>query len=593
MSLNYSTFITLMTSVLMVTFDPLLEIIILFMLVVCLLHCIFFQHHVTFNEGKQVYWICFFLLQHLCRNMTCFPGKYEHNGSCVSLFRYTSSLRYTLSLKINFALFSENNYSHNVLLWNLRDHITSTMEKILSHGVFIEDLIIMSSYSCNALNVRNGDLLLYLKVFENSFSLQRDDVETELIRFTNTSTNWTLGDNFEVFVQISRSDEALTLPYLALKLSRTLNCFIQAIRRSSSYTIFRNILVSPILKCQQLQLEGNEFGVDWTHIRKKYSHSKFSISVQKFESYFDGGLRVCADDIQKYIQMLEEVLIHENRTLSFLTLTLICVSLFFLLITFITYCAFQSLRTLPGWNNIILVIFLFFAQLCLVVRPFFRSIAMIVASALTHFFWLSTFFWLQVCSFHMFRVFIAKTRTGYTERYTTMSILKYLLYAIGISVFIVSTNITVTMIITNGEYTGYDKMMTLMTSRTAFIVTLIGPLSIVCITNITFYIMTAYKIYSTPNVESTTRYRIQLTVYVKLFTLTGMTWLLQVVDTFIGVSVLSYIIAILNGLQGLFLFVSFVYNNRVFRLYRNAFNKFGSSRRGFSKTLNKSSSRSL
>lgn len=291
--------------------------------------------------------------------------------------------------------------------------------------------------------------------------------------------------------------------------------------------------------------------------------------------------------------MLEEVLIHENRTLSFLTLTLICVSLFFLLITFITYCAFQSLRTLPGWNNIILVIFLFFAQLCLVVRPFFRSIAMIVASALTHFFWLSTFFWLQVCSFHMFRVFIAKTRTGYTERYTTMSILKYLLYAIGISVFIVSTNITVTMIITNGEYTGYDKMMTLMTSRTAFIVTLIGPLSIVCITNITFYIMTAYKIHSTPNVESTTRYRIQLTVYVKLFTLTGMTWLLQVVDTFIGVSVLSYIIAILNGLQGLFLFVSFVYNNRVFRLYRNAFNKFGSSRRGFSKTLNKSSSRSL
>lgn len=42
MSLNYSTFITLMTSVLMVTFDPLLEIIILFMLVVRLLHCIFF-----------------------------------------------------------------------------------------------------------------------------------------------------------------------------------------------------------------------------------------------------------------------------------------------------------------------------------------------------------------------------------------------------------------------------------------------------------------------------------------------------------------------------------------------------------------------
>lgn len=226
----------------------------------------------------------------------------------------------------------------------------------------------------------------------------------------------------------------------------------------------------------------------------------------------------------------------------------------------------------------ILVIFLFFAQLCLVVRPFFRSTAMIVASALTHFFWLSTFFWLQVCSFHMYRVFHAETRSVHTKSYSRLTILKYLAYATGISVFIVSANVTVSLIITNGEFTGYDKLMTLMTSRTAFIVTLIGPLLIVCITNITFYIMTAYKIQSTPNVDSTTGYRIQLTVYVKLFTLTGVSWLLQVVDTFIGVSVLSYIIAILNGLQGLFFFTSYVYNNRVFNLYRKAFNKFGSSR---------------
>lgn len=509
--------------------------------------------------------------------MTCFPGKYEHNGSCVSLFRYTSSLRYTLSLKINFSVHAENNYTHNVLLRNLRDHITSTMSYILSYHVLIEDLIIMSSYSCSDLNVRNGHLLLYLKVFEPSSSINRDDVETELIRFTNTSSNWTLGDHSEVAVTISTSGEALMLPYLALRLSKSSKCFIKAIYRSSYYTIFKNILVSPLLQCQQLRLEGNEFGVDWTRIRNDYLHSKFSITLQRFESYFDGGLRVCAKDIPEYLQTLEEVLIHENRTLSFLTLTLICVSLFFLLITFLTYCAFPSLRTLPGWNNMLLVFFLFFAQLCLVARPFFRSTAMIVGSALTHFFWLSTFFWLQICSFHMFRVFLAKTRTEYTERYTIMVIFKYLMYAIGISVFIVVVNITVTLIVTNGEYTGYDKLMTLMTSRTAFIVTLIGPLFIVCVTNIVFYIMTAYKIHSTPNVDSTKRCRIQLTVYVKLFTLTGLPWLLQVMDTFIGVSVLSYIIAILNGLQGLFLFISFVYNNRVFNLYRNAFYRFGSS----------------
>lgn len=56
MSHNYSTFITLFQD----DDFPLLQIIILFMFVVRLLHCIFFQHHVIFNEGIQVYLINFF-----------------------------------------------------------------------------------------------------------------------------------------------------------------------------------------------------------------------------------------------------------------------------------------------------------------------------------------------------------------------------------------------------------------------------------------------------------------------------------------------------------------------------------------------------
>lgn len=103
--------------------------------------------------------------------MICFFGKYEYNGFCVLLFRYMSFLRYILLLKINFVLFLENNYIYNVFLWNLWDYIIRIMEKIFSYGVFIEDLIIMSFYSCSVLNVRNGDLFLYFKVFENLFFL--------------------------------------------------------------------------------------------------------------------------------------------------------------------------------------------------------------------------------------------------------------------------------------------------------------------------------------------------------------------------------------------------------------------------------------
>lgn len=161
------------------------------------------------------------------------------------------------------------------------------MEKIISQKVFIENLIMMSSNSCSALNVRNGDLLLYLEVFESLYYINRDDVETKLILFTNTSSNWTLGDHSKVAVTISKSDEALMLPYLALKLGRTTNCFIEAVSRVIFTTVFKNVLVSPLLRCRQIRLHGDEFGVNWTHTRNKYTYFGFSISVQKFESYFD------------------------------------------------------------------------------------------------------------------------------------------------------------------------------------------------------------------------------------------------------------------------------------------------------------------
>lgn len=65
-----------------------------------------------------------------------------------------------------------------------------------------------------------------------------------------------------------------------------------------------------------------------------------------------------------------------------------------------------------------------------------------------------------------------------------------------------------------------------------------------CVTNILFYFLTAYKFVSAPNVEKEARNtsRLHFTVYVKLFSLTGLSWVLQIVDIFVELSFFTCIV---------------------------------------------------
>jgi hypothetical protein len=63
--------------------------------------------------------------------------------------------------------------------------------------------------------------------------------------------------------------------------------------------------------------------------------------------------------------------------------------------------------------------------------------------------------------------------------------------------------------------------------------------------------------------------QIHFTVYVKLFTITGISWIFQIIDAFIPMSAFSKIVSLLNALQGVFIFISYICNKRVLGLYRN------------------------
>jgi hypothetical protein len=56
----------------------------------------------------------------------------------------------------------------------------------------------------------------------------------------------------------------------------------------------------------------------------------------------------------------------------------------------------------------------------------------------------------------------------------------------------------------------------------------------------------------------------------KLFILTGMSWVLGIVNSFVQMSFIWYIYIVLNSFQGLFIFVAFAFNSQTKRELRNS-----------------------
>ncbi|XP_052063122.1 adhesion G protein-coupled receptor E2-like [Mytilus californianus] len=112
---------------------------------------------------------------------------------------------------------------------------------------------------------------------------------------------------------------------------------------------------------------------------------------------------------------------------------------------------------------------------------------------------------------------------------------------------------------------GYGKRETIcfLKHSTSGIVCLIIPLTVICGCNIIFFLMTMRKISLTPKMErsSTNKATRQNSViYIKLFSLTGITWVFEFIDAFLPKTHLSLIIWLFNALQGVFIFLSYIYN---------------------------------
>ncbi|CAG5126168.1 unnamed protein product [Candidula unifasciata] len=255
---------------------------------------------------------------------------------------------------------------------------------------------------------------------------------------------------------------------------------------------------------------------------------------------------------------------------SLLTMTSLSLSLACLLLTFITYVTFPTLRSLPGKNNLIMVTLLFIAQLLVMLHtmPTKHSTACAAMGVLLHYSWLFTVLWMCICSFHMFHVFVIRRGVPSSRRSDTFYLTRYIVTCGSLALFVVLFVVFSNVYISNYGNIGYGGHVCYLNSSILVGVAFLLPLTVVLLLNSFFFSMTVYTISRIGDVKKHSGHdRRNIHIYFRLSSLTGLCWILALLAEIPGLRPLRCLSILVNGSQGVAILLSYVCNRRVARMW--------------------------
>lgn len=337
--------------------------------------------------------------------------------------------------------------------------------------------------------------------------------------------------------------------------------YLVSLNASFLQTPLTNVFIGPLLFCKQRVYNRSDFHVDYKHFELilKSSHRRFQMG--EFVVALNGSIQICKQN-EPLLQSPKD-----NIPLRIFTLTCTGVSLFCLLVTFVTYCLFKTLRTIPGLNLMSLVFSLFFAQLLFVFSDNQGDgIWCPVVGILLHYFWLCTCFCLLICCFHMYRVFNSRDLVRSEIHFTSRTFYRYFLFSYLVPFVVVGTNIGV-MVGVSGTL-GYGERICFVEHVISNIILFIAPIIVTCCLNCFFFLKTVRGISSSSKLRDDKVAEVK--TFVKLFSITGLVWTVQIVNAFVGWPVLSWVSTALVCLQGCFIFFSFCFSRSIIRIWKQS-----------------------
>ncbi|RUS88511.1 hypothetical protein EGW08_003769, partial [Elysia chlorotica] len=300
----------------------------------------------------------------------------------------------------------------------------------------------------------------------------------------------------------------------------------------------------------------------------------------------DLSLTVCKGLLDSALQSLDEERRREYYSRDFRAevdditqaqyyTTLVCVgaSITCLFLALMTYFLFNVLRSVAGINNMFLCASLLLAQASLLASVHVSGPQTLctVLGFLTHFLWLWVFAWSFICCFRMFKVFTAKTRQDKSDKSLTATVVRTALLSVAAPALVICSVVTASLLTSGGRRCGYGRESCYLDSPLLIGLSTALPLAIVTASNIGFFSLTVARIRSVKRLQSSDFCRKEdqrdLAIYVKLSTMTGSFWLTQIVAEAADLNFLRFVAILLNGLQGVFIFASYICNKRVLNLY--------------------------
>ncbi|KAL3832432.1 hypothetical protein ACJMK2_024075 [Sinanodonta woodiana] len=520
-----------------------------------------------------------------CTNLYCPLGRELKNESCMVLLEETKHLRYL----ITFQMVSHSNDSKydgrlKLLLQNISRTILDMMRRLekklnieyktwsyhlcedrqmaenATISVMIPNIFFHAKLHIPFTRNRTALELALLDFRKSTFQLEYNDAN---FTFESTQSSMTVPDGND-------SSTLCTHDYTAFD-----TIYFQYYIPSKYRFQYKN--VSDLLACAMVQVSNKHYIFNNDTETILLINTSTTLQRQNFEFQTDGSIRVCRDHVN------QGTLIHRINTIPALpyqtslmasiysSFSYVCtvISITCLVITFVTYCLFKTLRSLPGKNNMCLVLCLLCAQILLqfgLWKSHHPIMCQIIAIGI-HFFWMATFSSMNVCCFHMYRVFCSNAFATLTDGDSKRFLMWYIAYICSVPFSLILATTTINYSLSDGENIGYGGERCFLNNQYLIIFAFIIPAVAIFISNAVFFAISFQKICSSPIIESNSGDKRNFFIYVKLSTITGIAWPLQVIDAQMELSAFSFFVTFLNALQGMFIFASYICNRRVWKLY--------------------------
>ena len=556
-----------------------------------------------------------FLFQNICRDLQCEFGKRLINETCEPVFSQSKGLCYRIFIQLtpdNIKPYPEENNTvlerskrntvwpypeeiatafqndmikfakdygmdnkfRNISFYKIKNGVGPDVPEIFIANIFISSEIVL---------VRDGEFLdgVREKYLDNNITL--------LVESKDYASEVTFATDL-VRLYSSRENETVTSPYTGEDIlpfySEVISTFLRkpcAGQKVIAVTDF-NFHPFVLLDNNSYSWDLNSSGVTINKLNLFIENSMFRENEKR------SGIFVSADILQSAFSNAntrKTVVSPNSVTEGIVSLTLMSISTCCLLITLLTYTVFRVLRSQPGINNMILC-------LCLIIGYFIFMFGSNrvhldpgckILGGVIHFTWTFAFFWMNACSFHMYRVFGSLNNPMHSTNRLFVT-LSYLLYSSIGSSIVVGINIGVTYHMSDGLSYGYgygktglcyiyEPIMTLYTMAL--------PALCLVIVNIVMFGIVVVRCRRVSNVQKHVQNdKNCFSIYVKLSTLTGLTWIAAVPMVLFKSIVFNYIFIALTCTQGIYFMVAFTCNKRVFKLYSGRYDVTCRGMTGFS-----------